>query len=233
MNIDVYTLLEVKMSIRFEHSFSKMIDEILHGHFKSLKINLCEKPITKNHLNKLAHAFEENFQIASRITEIDLSFTGIHDLPTDIFRNCDSLRRLNLENNKLKKLPPLPDRPYALQDFVASFNPLKDLPAHYFANCISLRTVYLNSTHLEHAPSFADSLSLTWLHLNSNPIKKFPEKYFLYLDHLDTVFINNTELKEVPDLSHCKRLQEVWIDDIKVPAKHITDTIQVIIARSH
>lgn len=221
------------MGIRFEHSFSKMIDEIHDGHFKSLKIDLCEKPLKTNHIDKLARALEENFHIASHITEIDLSFTGIHDLPKDIFHNCDSLRRLNLENNKLKTLPNLPDRPFALQDFVASFNPLKNLPPNYFANCISLRTVYLNSTHLEHAPSLEDSLSLTWLHLNSNPIKKFPEKYFLYFDHLDTVFINNTELKEIPDLSHCRRLQEVWIDDIKIPAKHVTDTIQVIIARSH
>src|SRR5581483_9856098 len=141
--------------------------------------------------------------------------------------------RLNVSDNKLKHLPKLPDRPYALQDFVASFNPLKQIPEKYFLHCISLKSIYLNDTHLMHAPLFSDSLSLTWLHLNANPIKDFPEKYFFYFDHLDTVFINNTELKELPDLSRCSRLQEVWIDDIKVPNKHIADTAQVIIAQSH
>lgn len=230
LNANSYLLIRNnKVSTHFERKFSSMITSIRNGTLQDFTINLREQPIHKKHIHSLALALADNFQVASSITEIDLSFTSIDALPEDIFKDCDHLRRLNLENNKLTELPALPDRPYALQDFVASFNCLKKIPEHYFQNCISLKTVYLEATEIEKAPNLADSLRLTWLHLDDNPIKKIPEKYFQYFDHLDTVFLNNTKLTELPDLSYCTRLHEVWINDITVPTQHIRHTAQVII----
>lgn len=220
------------MSVKFEHNFSSMIADLKNGTYAKQVIDLHDKELSQRHIQELAEALENNFQVAKNITEIDLSFNEITELPSDMFKDCDGLRRLNLENNHLKKLPRLPDRPYALQEFLASYNPLQRIDLHYFVNCISLKTVYLNDTHLTHAPNFADSLSLAALHLNNNPLKDFPDKYFRYFQHLDIIFLNNTALTELPNLSHCTRLQEVWVDDIKIPVKHVLPTIHVMIYES-
>ncbi len=220
------------MTASFERNFKDMIAHIRHGHFNEHKIDFRDTPITKKHVHDLADALAENFRVAKNITEIDLAFTNLDELPEHIFKDCDSLRILNIDNNKLKKLPSLPDRPYALQDFFAGNNPLKKIADNYFANCVSLKAVYLNDTQIKEVPHLDDSLSLAWLHLNSNPIQQFPQKFFKYLQHLDTIFIQNTNLKELPNLSHCKKLHEVWIDDIHVPARHIAATAQIVICKT-
>src|SRR5690242_17599052 len=117
--------VEKNMRVQFEQQFKHLLAEIPRG--KVHVIDLCEKHLTTKHVYALADALNANFHATSRITEIDLSFAGIVELPINMFRDCDSLRRLNLEFNKLKQLPHLPDRPYALQEFYAGSNPLKHM----------------------------------------------------------------------------------------------------------
>lgn len=221
-----------EMSIAFERKFAHLISDLAHGTLTGWVIDLREAHLTKTHLHKLADVMIDNFSVVKNITEIDLSYTNLSSLPEDIFRDCDALRILNLDNSKLKTLPNLPDRPFALQDFFASNNHLHKIKPHYFDNCISLKALYLNNTNLEEAPRLDDSLSLAWLHLNANPIHKFPKKFFAHLPHLDTLFIQDTKLKELPDLTPCRKLHEVWVDDIKIPDKHISATAQVIVCKT-
>jgi hypothetical protein len=196
------------MSIAFERKFAHLISDLQNGTLTGWQIDLREAHLTKKHLHQLADVMIDNFSVVKNITEIDLSYTNLNSLPEDIFRDCDSLRILNLDNSKLKALPNLPDRPFALQDFFASNNHLHKISNHYFDDCISLKALYLN------------------------PIRKFPKDFFIHLPHLDTLFIQNTHLKELPDLRPCKKLHEVWVDDVAIPNKHISSTAQVIVCKT-
>lgn len=220
------------MSIAFENSFAKLIHDIQAGQLQGWKIDLRESAITKKQLQQLADALNNNFHSVKNIVEIDLAYNNLSEIPVNMFKDCDALRILNLDNNKLKKLPKLPDRPFALQEFFASNNPLKTISAQYFANCVSLKAVYLTNTQITEAPHFNDSLSLAWLHLNANPIAKFSEKFFQYLEHLDILYINDTKLKSLPNLSACKKLHEVWVDDIQIKDKNIANTAQIIVCKT-
>lgn len=216
----------------FDSKFKSLINSIKQGTSNLTQIDFKECPLTKRHIHVLTDALGENFQITKNIKHIDLSFANIQELPIDIFRDCDGLMTLNLDNNKLHSLPALPDRPYALQEFFANNNPLKKIKNHYFKGCISLKAVYLSNTMLEEAPHFDDSLSLAWLHFNKNPLHCFPTRYFNHLDNLDILYINDTKLKSLPDLSKCNKLHEVWIDNIKIPDNHISTTAQIIICKT-
>lgn len=215
----------------FEAKFTKILHELEAGKLPGGKLDLRGAPLTNDHVLLLHETLTNNFHTVKNISEIDLAFANLQELPLGIFKDCDGLRILNLDNNMLKKLPKLPDRPYALQDFFANNNPLKVISQHYFDNCVSLKAVYLSNTQIDEVPSLNDSLSLSWLHLNSNPIRKFPERFFHYLEHLDTLYINDTKLRELPNLSACTKLHEVWVDDIYVEDGYISDTAKLIVTK--
>lgn len=212
--------------------FNFLINKIKNNNLPGWKINLREFPLTKEQIKIFSDTLTDNFMAVKNITHIDLSHADRGELPADIFKDCDGLISLNLDNTNLKTLPRLPDRPYALQDFFASDNPLKKIPAHYFDNCNSLKAVYLSNVEISEPPKFTDSLSLSWLHLDNNPISKFPEMYFKMLKRLDTLYIHNTRLKKLPDLRACKLLHEIWIDMIEVPDNIISPNAQIIVSKA-
>jgi|JI9StandDraft_2_1071091.scaffolds.fasta_scaffold02302_11 Leucine-rich repeat (LRR) protein len=161
----------------FEQNFNTMLREINNGVFNKKSIDLSGAPLTKRHLQQLRKAFAANYIVAGRIERIDLSSTKITEIPFDIFKDCDSLRILILDNNNLRELPKLPDRPAALHYFSASNNPIKHLPANYFKNCSSLTDIYLNASKLKIVPKLADSLSLNSLDLQNNDTREHYTKY--------------------------------------------------------
>ncbi len=220
------------MSLGFERTFEKLLRDIQTGTISNWKIDLRAKNLQKKHIEQLAEVLTDNFHSVKNIMEIDLAYNNLTELPPNILKDCDSLHILNLDNNHLTRLPNLPDRPYALQDFFANNNPLESIPSNYFDDCVSLKAAYLSNTQISDAPYFKDSLGLAWLHLNSNPISKFPEKYFQYLEHLDTLYLHDMHLKVLPDLAACKKLHEVWIDDIKIKQNHVCDTVQLFVCKT-
>lgn len=138
-----------------------LLNSITNGTLNSKIIDLHGQKLSKQNINNLSEVLTNNFSVVSKITKIDLSFADIHELPQDIFKDFDELIRLNLNNNALKRLPNLPDRPYALEYFSAEDNPILEINPKYFCNSISLKTIRLKDTKLEDSIlDLSDCLSL-------------------------------------------------------------------------
>lgn len=199
----INNILSVSQCMEFEREFSVMMRELTNGAYGIRAIDLSGVLLTSTHLLRLRNALHENFMQASVIPEINLSNTGISVLPPDIFKNCDGLQSLHLNNNNLSSLPALPDRPYQLRFFDASNNPLQILNDHYFDLCNSLQRLFLGGTKLHKMPRLAFSVDLRELHLGYTPINDFSKDFFRFSINLQRLFLVGTNIKHLPDLSQC------------------------------
>lgn len=198
----INNILNVSECMEFERQFSIMIRELTNGAYGRRAIDLSGVLLTPTHLTRLRNVLHENFMQASIIPEINLSNTGISSLPTDVFKNCDGLQSLHLNNNNLSSLPTLPDRPHRLIYFDASNNPLQTIDDHYFDACNSLQRLFLGGTNLHKMPRLAFNIDLRELHLGYTPINDFGKDFFLFSINLQRLFLVGTNIKHLPDLSH-------------------------------
>jgi Leucine-rich repeat (LRR) protein len=167
------------------------------------------------------------------LQHLNLSKTGIKEIPLISFKHMISLRYLFLDGtpikevpssiqfltrleildmsgcSKLESFPEITVPMESLQSLDLSKTGIKEIPSSSFKHMISLRFLYLDGTPIKELPlSIKDMVSLECLELHGTPIKELPLsiKDMVCLRHLT---FHGTAIKALPELPSSLTLQFV------------------------
>jgi len=158
------------------------------------------------------------FKNQSRLETLDLSFNEIKYLDTNLtFKYLESLKTLNLANNKLKSIDSwifgfLPQ----LNELNLAMNNLSFLNEMCFCNLSSLKVLNLNSNQMS-STSFLNKnknclYNLDFLDLSQNKIISIGENDFKFLNSLTSLNLNSNPIENIHEntfegLSYLKTLK--------------------------
>ena len=132
----------------------------------------------------------------SNENSLDLSFSGLADLPSKIGRLA-SLQRLDLRNNQLTELPPEIGRLTSLQRLDLRNNQLTQLPSK-IGRLASLQRLDLRNNQLtELPPEIRRLTALRQLHLDGTRLASVPSEIG-QLTALQQLILMNNQLTELP-----------------------------------
>lgn len=159
--------------------------------------NLKTLSLSNNHLTSLDATFSHALRVLINLEHLDLSETGIYDIPEEVFDDKAHLRELLIHGNDFKELPlSIHKVGDSLKSLYIGTNPIEELNATTFEGLVHL--VHLNISNLWVLESIADDTfeklqSLEVLFARGN--SKLSSFNITQLQHL-------SKLREV-DLSHC------------------------------
>ncbi|KAG1673781.1 hypothetical protein FOA52_002350, partial [Chlamydomonas sp. UWO 241] len=109
------------------------------------------------------------------LLELNVSSNALSCLPNSLATHCHKLTALSLERNVLSSLPRSLSRLDALQQLHAGHNAIHGLPDRIFEGCVSLQVLDLSSNTLASLPSSLCALpSLTSLSASFNRLEALP-----------------------------------------------------------
>ena len=130
------------------------------------------------------------------VTELDLSFRGIQELPSEIGK-LQNLTSLDLSGNPLRKVPAAITQLQNLTSLDISKNQLSEVPAA-ITQLQNLTSLDISANQLSAVPAAIFQLqNLTSLNLSGNPLRKVPAAIF-QLQNLTSLDISRNKLSEVP-----------------------------------
>jgi Leucine-rich repeat (LRR) protein len=202
------------------------------------------------------------FKSQTRLETLDLSFNEIKYLDTNLtFKYLDSLKTLNLANNKLKSIDSwifvfLPN----LNELNLAMNNLSILNNMCFCNLSNLKVLNLNSNQMSSTSflngsknclynldfldlsqnkitsigenDFEFQNNLKFLNLNSNPIEIIHENTFERLSYLKTLKISNISAHFLHVNPAIKQLDFSYVNLSILNSEHLTDIEWINLAHS-
>lgn len=153
--------------------------------------NLRTLSLANNHLLHLDESFSHALQVLVNLEHLDLSETGISDVPEGVFEGKPHLRELLIYGNDFKELPASIRKSESLKSLYIGSNPIRVLDATSFEGLYHL--AQLNISNLLELHSIA-------------------EDTFTHLDALEVLFAKgNSKLKEfnITQLQHLSKLREI------------------------
>eukprot|EP01129_Flabellula_baltica_P012011 TRINITY_DN5359_c0_g1_i1.p1 TRINITY_DN5359_c0_g1~~TRINITY_DN5359_c0_g1_i1.p1 ORF type:complete len:1884 (+),score=321.07 TRINITY_DN5359_c0_g1_i1:42-5654(+) len=132
----------------------------------------------------------------SALVELDVSFNYLESIPSDFFIRISSLRKLNLQNNKISEFPPLAVRASNLLELDVSSNKLSNLGRSF--EIPNLKTLILNDNGINnfdcHLPS-----TLTKLNLENNNLVHIPPHCFEKTKNIKLFSLSHNSLFSIPE----------------------------------
>lgn len=184
------------------HNLIWQLDPKIFEHLPNLKT----LSLSNNHLTSLDETFSHALSVLINLEHLDLSETGIYDIPEGVFEDKAHLRELLIYGNDFKELPTsIKKTGDSLMSLYIGNNPIESLTAASFEGLHHL--VHLNISNLSELNSIADDTfeqlgALEVLFARGN--QKLMEFNITQLQHL-------TKLREI-DLSHGSLTSLVYYD---------------------
>ncbi len=203
-------------------SESLKILNIYNNNFKSLPNlpeNLKYLNIGYNELESLIDENNQSIKFPKRLKKLYLNNNKLKSLPKGL-SFPENLRVLNLSNNEIDLLINGLSLPKKLEELSLNNNKLISLPTDIsFPD--SLERLYLYKNKLKSLPeeiNFPKKLKV--LYLNNNKLKSLP-KWFSFLENLEELFLNNNRFASIPnELFSLKKIKKIFIDKhLKLPNK--------------
>ncbi|XP_047448718.1 osteoglycin, paralog b [Mugil cephalus] len=125
--------------------------------------------------NKIKKIRNNDFAETETLRRIDLTGNLISEIEDGAFSKLSNLEELTLAENRLTKLPMLPNK---LVSFNANFNKLKTqgVKSTAFKKLTKLAYLYLGNNELTAVPQLPESLQV--VHLHNNKISKITDETF-------------------------------------------------------
>lgn len=164
--------------------------------------------VSQGKLNEFPPAFR---QLENSLRTLDISDNKFVVLPNEISRFMQ-LRHLNLSKNKLAKIPDCIGALTKLETFNASYNNLSAIP-RTFTNLIHLKQVLLSNNHLKEFPlMFCGLKHLDLLDLSQNEIASVPsEVASLNVTELN---LNQNQISYLSsEIATCPRLKTLRLEE--------------------
>ncbi len=175
--------------------------------------------------NRIYYSFYDASKHVKFVRRINVNNTGIDKLPSDIAK-FSKLEGLEVAFNKLGAMPEEVTKLENLAFLDLSHNKIEKLPEPIF-NMVSLKVLKLNSNKIDTIPDSMGYLEdLEELYLNDNKIEYLPDS-FKRLKHLKRLSIASNKLRSIPNvLSNLKNLEyldlsNLYIEKIDVEKKNI------------
>lgn len=152
----------------------------------------------------------EECQWLNQIDNVGFNDLGLYELPESIGR-IPNLRELNLNRNRLTKLPKVIQHLTNLERLYIGGNPLKGLP-DWLSNCFQIRELTIWNIGLSELPIWLQRLSnLETLNLGWNPLKELPD-WLGDFSNLKTLYLVGLNLRSFPSwLQRVTNLNKLWI----------------------
>ena len=133
------------------------------------------------------------------VTELDLSYKNLRELPTNYFLAYPNLKKLNLYGNKLSSLPESLFTLTNLEILHLNKNKLTVLPPS-IGNLTSLKKLTLSCNQLTSLPTSISNLtSLKSLGLSHNQFTSFPDSIFDNLTNLELISLYSNYIVSLPE----------------------------------
>ncbi|RZF42342.1 hypothetical protein LSTR_LSTR004150 [Laodelphax striatellus] len=164
-------------------------------------------------------------QIDNNVSEIDLTNSGLTEVPNNIFLYERTLEQLLLRSNRIKELPRILCNCLALRVLNLSDNQLSTIPDAI--SCLqSLEHLDLSRNHISNlSVSLRECSKLRVLNLGMNPLHKLPD-VVTQLPSLEELFLNDCDLGFIP--ANLGRLSRLRV--LEVRANHLA-TLPASLAR--
>ena len=134
------------------------------------------------------------------LQSLNLSYTGIKEIPSSSFKHMISLQRLNLSYTGIKEIPSSSFKHMiSLHSLNLSCTGIKEIPSSSFKHMISLQSLHLRYTGIKEIPSssFKHMISLRYLYIDGTPIKELPLS-IKDMVCLEVLSLSRTPIKELP-----------------------------------
>lgn len=164
--------------------------------------------VSQNKLNEFPPGF---LQLESNLRTLDLSDNKFVVLPNEIARFIH-LKHLNLNKNKLMKIPDCIGALTKLETFNICHNNLSSLP-RTISNLINLKQVYLSDNHFKEIPLvFCGLKHLDILDLSRNDINSVPSDISTL--NVSELNLNQNQISEVSQhVALCPRLKTLRLEE--------------------
>lgn len=144
--------------------------------------------------------------------KLDLSFTGMDEVPTDL-QELDHLRHIDLSGNVLTRLGRIVARLPHLESLIANGNQLRRFNPT-IGRMATLKLLDLSSNLLDKLPAGISRLHhLRHLDISRNELEEFPN-FLTELTHLEELHISRNQLIKISQDMECMRkLQKLSLDN--------------------
>lgn len=172
-----------------------------------INVSTVEYLAVENSLQAL-NLTETHLEGFTRLRYLQLSATGISELPPGIFEPLLSLERLELRENRLKTLPALPKTLVALE---LGHNLLTEAPS----GLPKLKQLGLWKNRFGALAPLSDLPALESLDLSSNGLQAIASDAFAALSELKDLSLGKNRIKALPPgvFSHNKKLRRLRLND--------------------
>ncbi|XP_041665207.1 toll-like receptor 13 [Cheilinus undulatus] len=162
---------------------------------KDLLATICKIPT----LQRLDLSFNRDANLSaklgacSQLEEFYLNSTNIYELPKGSLEKMKQLRSLDLESNRLMKVPEDIRSLSSLRVLNLNFNRISELSCEDFKNTSHLTELFLNNNPIAKLDwcTFKNLNSLEVLDLSDNPLLTFGGAFRLSLDNLQILILKN------------------------------------------
>jgi len=179
----------IKLSSQIDHFPSN-----IGAHFPNARRIYARK-------NNLKSLVRENFKFIGKLQDLLLEENQISVMEEDTFTDLRNLAKLELGQNKIRKLPKkLLWRSKQLQHFWAHENEIESLDKDFFSKNKNLMQVNLWNNKIEsvHPESFKLLNKLKYLYLGGNRISELDENIFHENVQLEVLYLGSNKIKVLP-----------------------------------